>query len=259
MIELYDSRLSGKKKLIKDGNTIVELEEEFAFTKTFDIEKSSCTIIQHGDRFELRVDNQVFSHLLDIEKNKVYFGKNPEKTSVTIQSSFIGTENKKVGFGIHSQSNIQAKTQSKEAPMFSFAIKPFGNNTNNSSKPRRFTEINPVNDFNRNKLQNFKFAEDDNTQSNVNNTNKEDNVNLLNFDNNNDNTSKDNNNNNNQSSSNILDIFGNSDSFSNNNNNNQNKSIDLFQNFNQSNDNFNQVNQINMNFHTKGGFQNNYK
>lgn len=233
---------------------IVELEEEFAFSKTFDIDSSSCTIIQHGDRFELRIDNQVFSHLLDVEKNKIYFGKNPEKTSITITSSFIGNDNKKVGFGINSQPLTQTKTQVNEAPLFNFSIKPAGNNFANNSMSKKFSEVNSCNDFTKKKQDNFKFSEDTSSVSTTPVLTKQDNVNLINFD---DNISNNSNTNNKIGNPNIIDLFGNSNTFNNNNNvTSHGNTIDLIQNFNnQSNDNFN--NQIN--FHMKNNVQNNYK
>ena len=36
------------------------------FNLTFSIGKHPCTLIQHGDGYELRVDNQSFNHVMDL-------------------------------------------------------------------------------------------------------------------------------------------------------------------------------------------------
>ena len=37
-----------------------------SFSTTFNIGKHNCTLIQHGDGYELRVDNQSFNHVMDL-------------------------------------------------------------------------------------------------------------------------------------------------------------------------------------------------
>lgn len=112
--------------MIKDGHIITEVEEEVAFSKSFEIGSHSCTIIQHGDKYELRLDNQVFNHLMDLERNKLYFGKNSNPTSTTIQSNIGMNDRKGMGFGISNQYNVPK--EDNKAPLFSFAIKPVTNN-----------------------------------------------------------------------------------------------------------------------------------
>jgi len=37
-----------------------------AFTCTFNVNTHNCTIIQHGEGYELRIDNQSFNHVMDL-------------------------------------------------------------------------------------------------------------------------------------------------------------------------------------------------
>lgn len=90
---MFDSKLSGKKKLIKDGQTWKEVIEDVAFSKSFDLGTHSCTIIQHGDKYEFRIDNQVFSHLMDLEKNKVHFGNFTPTTNVSASKIIVAPKN----------------------------------------------------------------------------------------------------------------------------------------------------------------------
>jgi hypothetical protein len=145
-LELYDSRLSGKKKLIKDGQVWKEVQEDVAFSKSFEIGKHSCTIIQHGDKYELRVDNQSFGHLMDLEKNRVYFSGDANPTSMTYTAKAQNNTNK-VGFGM-GQMNFKAESAGqKPNGLFNFAIKPQNNAGNNagSINKKRFSEM-PSND-----------------------------------------------------------------------------------------------------------------
>jgi hypothetical protein len=166
-IELYDSKLSGKKKVIKDGLILVEIEEDFsAFSKSFEIGKHACTIIQHGEKYELRIDNQSFNHLMDLEKNKIYFQDSNQPTSTTYQTKG-GVSNDKVGFGLSMKNLTQnSNFNSNKSPggLFNFAIKPVTPN----NQPKKFNEINPVHDFNKNKRENVMSKESEkNTNNNL--------------------------------------------------------------------------------------------
>jgi len=131
-IELFDSRLSGKKKVLKDGLILMQTEENVAFIKTFDVGKHNCTLIQHGDKYELRIDNQSFNHLMDLERNKVHF-KRSEPTSNTRIIKQSEKDQKKIGFGLSIQ-NI-SKPNDPKPTLFSFSIKPA---TDQNSQPKRF-------------------------------------------------------------------------------------------------------------------------
>jgi len=148
-IELYDSKLSGKKKVIKDGQVFAEVEDDFAFSKTFDIGKHSCTIIQHGEKYELRVDNQSFNHMCDLERNKVFFSSsNP--TSFNHVSKPVSKEGK-IDFGM---GNGQTSQKGEEKQVNFFAIKPVTINGSNNNTNKRFTiDSNSfVNNHNNNKV-----------------------------------------------------------------------------------------------------------
>lgn len=66
--------LSGKKKILQNGQQIF-FDSKFknAFQFPFTIGKNLLNIVQHGDKYELRINNQSFSHLWDNEKTKRAF------------------------------------------------------------------------------------------------------------------------------------------------------------------------------------------
>jgi hypothetical protein len=132
-IELYDSKLSGKKKVIKDGQVVAEVEDDFAFSKSFEIGKHSCTIIQHGEKYELRVDNQSFNHMCDLERNKVHFS-----SSTPTSSSYVSKpgQSNKTDFGIGSNFTTTNTKDEKQGSFF--AIKPASSNSNTNIN-KRFT------------------------------------------------------------------------------------------------------------------------
>ena len=82
-IELFTSVLSGKKKVVKNG-TVIFFDSKFknAFQFPFNIEKNALNIIQHGDKFELRINNMSFTHLWDNERTKRNFNYNEPGTGV---------------------------------------------------------------------------------------------------------------------------------------------------------------------------------
>jgi hypothetical protein len=133
-IELFDSRISGKKKVLKDGLILLQTEDDTAFIKSFDVGKHNCTLIQHGEKYELRIDNQSFNHLMDLEKNRLHF-KNLRPTSTTYVANAVSKEENKVGFGL-SMANITKPNSSKPPGVFSFSIKPQCEST---VQPKRFS------------------------------------------------------------------------------------------------------------------------
>ena len=62
-----------KKRLIKNGVEIFDKKNDGSFLKNFDIGEHIFSIIQYGEKFELRIDNQSFTHLYNLEKNKNFF------------------------------------------------------------------------------------------------------------------------------------------------------------------------------------------
>jgi len=74
--EIVVSYMSGKKKVVVDGSTLYEGQKVLttAFQFPFNVDSGNmCNIVQHGENFELRINNQVFSHLWDSEKMKKEF------------------------------------------------------------------------------------------------------------------------------------------------------------------------------------------
>jgi len=63
-VELMNSHFSGKKKVLKDGVTMIETQKfGGSFQYPFNLGNHMLNIVQHGELFELRIDNQSFSHL----------------------------------------------------------------------------------------------------------------------------------------------------------------------------------------------------
>ena len=113
-LEMFDSLISGKKKVIKNSQVIKEADGsgDSAFTATFSIGKHNCTLIQHGEGYELRIDNQSFNHVMDLEKNKLYFGKDSKgPISVDIQSGSYSSYSNQPRFGINNISNTLTKKE----------------------------------------------------------------------------------------------------------------------------------------------------
>jgi hypothetical protein len=101
---------------MKDGQIWKEVMEDVAFSKSFEIGNHSCTVIQHGEKYELRIDNQVFSHLMNLEKNKKFFNKNNPTSTPGIGKLEVVKNNK-----------------SDTPSLFSFKIKPNGKEQKNFS------------------------------------------------------------------------------------------------------------------------------
>jgi|LauGreDrversion4_2_1035121.scaffolds.fasta_scaffold328499_2 hypothetical protein len=171
-IELYDSRISGKKKLIKDGQIWKEVEGDLAFSKSFEIGKYACTIIQHGEKYELRIDNQSFSHLMDLEKNRIYFSGSNEPVSNTYTSK-ANNPSTNIAFGM-GQINSQTTSGPKPGGLFNFSIKPV-------VQQKRMSEI-PSHEFNINSKmsRDAKFEGDGRNTNNTTNSGRSQTV-LLDF------------------------------------------------------------------------------
>jgi len=65
-IELFNSVISGKKKILQNKQIIFQNEQYTgAFNFPFNIGRNSLSIVQHGDKYDLRINNQSFSHLYE--------------------------------------------------------------------------------------------------------------------------------------------------------------------------------------------------
>lgn len=74
VLEMFVSYLSGKKQILLNGRSIYEAQKmTSSFQFPFQVDKNQCIIVQHGDQFELRINNQVFSHLYNQERMKREF------------------------------------------------------------------------------------------------------------------------------------------------------------------------------------------
>ena len=73
-IEVLSSKLSGKRRVFRDGVLIADRQQfEGAFTFTFHVQSHQMTIMQHGEHFELRINNVSFTHMHAQEQTKNQF------------------------------------------------------------------------------------------------------------------------------------------------------------------------------------------
>ena len=242
-IELYDSRWSGKKKIIRNGRIECEVVEPNSFFRSFDLGGHNCTVIQYGDKFELRFDNQSFSHLLNIERNKNYFSNNSGPTSSIYTNKTTFQNNDQNLFKFENQIYKQNAQKDNKPALFNFSIKNkestgdshlnkfhFGPNVSQSSN----------NKSGKNDL--LGFGNDNNNNQNNNNQNKQNMGNDL-FDI----FNGSNNNNNNQQNINEENNNINNANSNNNNNNLQNNLFDVFSGNNNNNSNQNEIQNLNNN------------
>ena len=238
-IELLDSRLSRKKRLFKNGVSILKTTEDGNFIHNFEIDGHPCVIIQYGDKIELRIDNQSFTHLYNLQKNKQLFAGEKGPTSniyvAKAYNSYGSTNNKSKGNDDSTFYKVNKPEEENKPKLFNFEIKKDGGNKTqglakfkfgqNKDKPS-FNSNNNNNNIQNNKINNnngnvdLLGMQNDNLNGNNNVNNNNNNNNLLDF-------GQNNNGNNNQnvqspqkSGNDIFDLFGNGSN--NNNNNNQN-------------------------------------
>ena len=241
-LELLDSRLSRKKRLYKNGVNILDTTETGNFIHNFEIDGHACVIIQYGDKIELRIDNQSFTHLYNLQKNKELFAGEKGPTSNTYVAkpfnSYSSNEDK------HTESAFYKVNKSEEEnkpKLFNFEIKKnTGNKGSGGFNKFKFGGNKAQSNTNNNNINNTNQA-NDNSNSNK-NSNNTGNIDLLGFQDN-QNTNQ-NNNNVNNNNNNLLD-FG-----VNNNNNNQNQpntGNDIFNLMGNSTQNQNQQNNMNSN------------
>ena len=139
-IELVYSKLTGKKRLIKNGIEVFDKKNDGSFLKNFEIDGHIFSVIQYGEKFELRVDNQSFTHLYNLEKNKNFFSSDVDPTSKTqIADSNTGDiigekdENKIFAYNTNKDSDNKEKQG-----LFNFKIKVDENKANSGLKKFKF-------------------------------------------------------------------------------------------------------------------------
>ena len=257
-IELLDSRFSKKKRLFKNGVSILNTIEDGNFIHNFEIDGHPCVIIQYGDKIELRIDNQSFTHLYNLQKNKQMFAGEKGPTSNTYvakaYNSYGSSEKEKNEDTADSTFfKVSKPEEDKKPTLFNFEIKKdTGNKSHGFNSKFKFGQNkgqSSSNTFNNN-LSN-KNNNNNNSNSNNDNSNNKGNIDLLGFQ---DSNSNSNTNNNSNVNNNLLDFGNNSNIKNNQNNNNQNQQKngnDIFDllgnNNNQNNNNINNQNQNNNN------------
>ena len=112
-IELFFSKLSGKKKLIIDGKLEKQIEDHFvAFSHSFVLGGDlNCMVIQFGEKYELRIENQSFTHLYEVIKNKKAFNNEAPLTNY-IKVNIDGEKPKHL-LGTNLGSNFKPKPKEK--------------------------------------------------------------------------------------------------------------------------------------------------
>ena len=229
-IQLIYSKWTDDKKLIKNGIEVYNKKNDDSYLKNFEIDGHIFSVIQLGDKFELRVDNQSFTHLYNLEKNKNFFTGDIDPTSKTQiadnKTGDIISEKNENNFYIFKSKENDGK---EKQTLFNFKIKIDENKANSGLKKFKFGPgIKPSNNkFNKN------------INNNQNNTNKD----LLGFGdilqvNDTNNSSSNNNNINNN------DIFGLGIDNNDGNKNNQSNNNDIF-NFGNNNNEVNNNNFLN--------------
>ena len=209
-LELLDSRFSRKKRLYKNGLNILDTTETGNFIHNFEIDGHACVIIQYGDKIELRIDNQSFTHLYNLQKNKELFAGEKGPTSNTyVAKPFSSSSTNEKKSNEEAFYKINKPEEENKPKLFNFEIKKNTGNKNTGG----FNKFK----FGENKEQNNNNNINNNNNANANTNNNKGNVDLLGFNNNNQNANNNINNNNN----NLLD-FGNANNQNNMNNKNQN-------------------------------------
>ena len=173
-IKFLDSRLSYKKRIYINGDIILETKCKSEFSHDFEVYKHHCVIIQYADKFELRIDGESFTHLYNLQKNKELFKKSP--------TTNINNNNKlnKVSHKIKEKEKDNEmvfykdnKTIDKnEQSLFNFKIKK-----NNEKKAYGFKKLFT---FGKNNEKYYTMNQPNNF--NINKTDKNININLLDLD-----------------------------------------------------------------------------
>ena len=136
-IKLEDSRLSNKKRVYKNGDLILLTKSKSNFSHDFELEGHHCTIIQYADKLELRIDNQSFTHLYNLQKNKELFNENGPTSQVNmakqVKNNVSSKAYKKDIYNEPLYKNTYNSNQEDKPKLFSFKIKK-----NNKKKENGF-------------------------------------------------------------------------------------------------------------------------
>lgn len=139
-VELFSSKISGKLKVVKDG-TVLFFEDEFSglLSLPFTIGKHNCSLIQSGENYEFRIDNMVFSHLMELEKSKNLFGGN-DPISISYKPAPSNIQPKPT-FGIGEVKSDNANKQQPNKGQFNFSIKETTKTNQSTSIQNKFSQI----------------------------------------------------------------------------------------------------------------------
>ena len=67
-IELWDSKLSGKKKLVVNGKTIVDIQNSCAiFNYSFQLSSYYFNVVQLDDKYDIKINNNYFKDIIQYE------------------------------------------------------------------------------------------------------------------------------------------------------------------------------------------------
>ena len=178
-IKLLDSRLSNKKRLYKNDNMILNTKSKKNFSHEFEIDGHTCLIIQYADKFELRIDNQSFTHIYNWQKNKQMF---EEKNPVVISKKCINKicdgdgpnreeENKKNEEVFYKP----IKTEENKPSMYNFTIQ--------KDKTKKLNGFKKIFQFGakKGKTMELNLPEYNHTYNNINDIKDKNNINLLDF------------------------------------------------------------------------------
>ena len=137
-IKLEDSRLSHKKRLFKNGDLILKTVVKNNFCHDFDAGGHHCNIIQYADKMELRIDNQSFTHLYNLQKNRELFkGDNGPTSKIKINNNY-NTYDNKLDNNIEDMYKVK---EDKNPKLFNFRIKKdTGNKSSGFNSKFKFGE-----------------------------------------------------------------------------------------------------------------------
>lgn len=127
LLELYESILSLKKKIILDQEVLYDITIEKAFAVKFEIGHINCAIVQRKEGYEFSIENIVFNHLLEVEKNKSQFNNSehkPSSRSYIIEPASSLSANKENNNGsFFIESGIVKTPSEAPSPHYNFVIK----------------------------------------------------------------------------------------------------------------------------------------
>ena len=247
-IVFINPKWSGKNRLIKNGVEVFDKKKDGSFLKNFEIDGHIFSILKYGEKYELRIDNQYFNHLYNLEKNKIFFQNEDQKSKE--QAEKKDNQSKNIF-------KYEGNKNKEKHGILDFKIKIDESNQNSGLKKFKFGQgMAPRIDKNKNieNTQNNSSNNDDIFGLGINNSKDEEkeknnnNINIIDdifgYGNNNNNANK-NENNNNIDFLNFDSNIANNNQTNNDNNQNLNQNVkstneqlaDIFNAFSQSNNN----------------------